>query len=99
MLPTSCVERSYFSFSGAFMALVYPPHSLCEIGVVRGDQLRDRPAQQFKILFRWYRRQRDFLRRIEVEPCFAAEVALLVDAFQAEALLVPLPGEERLAGE
>src|SRR5574341_1036543 len=97
MLPTSCVARSYLSFSGAFTALVYSPHAFGEIGVIGGDRLRDRAAQQREILGRRGRRQRGFLERIVIEPGRAADVARLVHAFQPEAALVPLPREERPA--
>src|SRR5688572_15226994 len=100
MLPTTCASRSYcFSFSGAFMALVYLPHSPGEIGVVRGDRLCHRPAQEPQVLGGRRRRHRYLRRRIEVEAGIGADVVSFVHALETEAAMILLPGEERLAGE
>src|SRR4051812_16609126 len=99
MLPTSCVERSYFSFSGAFMALVYPPHSFGEIRVVGGDELPDRSPQELKLFFRRAFCGGHFVGQVEIEAGLGPDIACLVDAFQPEALLVFLPREKRLAGD
>src|SRR5260221_13195325 len=106
MLPTSCVERSYFSFSGAFMAVsLFPagnrdvPDSFRELGVVGGHQLRHRPPQRLKFLFARAFCHRHLPGRIEVEARLGADVARLMDALQPEAALALLPGEERLSRE
>src|SRR5260221_1574331 len=97
MLPTSCVARSYLSFSGAFMALVYSPYAFGEIGVVSCDRLRYRTPEQAQFLPGRGRRQGNLGRGVEIEPRLRAYVALLVRALQAEAALVSLPREQRLA--
>src|SRR5688572_8134637 len=97
MLPTSWVARSYLSFSGAFMALVYSPHSFREIGVIRGHQLRHRSAEQLQFVFTGWRRQRHVRRGIEIEARLRPDVEPLMHAFQPKTALPP--GEQRLAGE
>src|SRR5688500_2356333 len=100
MLPTTCASRSYcFRFSGAFMALVYLPHSPGEIGVVRGDRLRYRSPQEPQVLGRRRRRHGDLRRRIEVEAGIGADFLAFVHALETEAAALLLPGKERLAGE
>src|SRR5688572_25830970 len=100
MLPTTCASRSYcFSFSGAFMALVYLPHSPGEIGVVRGDRFCHRPAQEPQVLGGRRRRHRYLRRRIEVEAGIGADVVSFVHALETEAAMILLPGEERLSRE
>src|SRR6266581_684565 len=88
MLPTSCVARSYLSFSGAFMALVYSPYAFGEIGVVRGDQPRDGAPQQVQFFGGGRRRQRHVSRRIEIEAGIRANVALFMRALEPEAALL-----------
>src|SRR6185503_6390339 len=100
MFPTACASRSYcFSFSGAFMTLVYSPHAFREIGVVRGDGLGHRAAQQRQVLRRRRGSDSNLGRGVIFEPRLPADVARLVLAFEPEAALVLLPGEKRLAGE
>src|SRR5512145_2567235 len=98
MFPTAWASRSNcLTFSGAFMALVYSPHSLCEIGVVRRDPLGHRPAQQGELVGRRSRSQGNAFRDVVIEPRFRADITLLVHAFQAKAALLLLPGKERPA--
>src|SRR5512145_3050481 len=89
MFPTAWASRSNcLTFSGAFMALVYSPHSLCEIGVVRGDALGHRPSQEGELVGRRNRSQGDALGRVVIEPRFGADITWLVHAFQAKAALL-----------
>src|SRR4051812_6584338 len=101
-LPTFSAARSNcFIFSGAFMALVYAPHSFCEIRVVRRDLARHRASQQLQLGGRGPRRLAYFLE-IEIESgglAHLGEAMPGMDALQAKAPLVPAPREERLAGE
>src|SRR4026209_2175769 len=98
MLPTTWASRSYcLSFSGAFMTLVYPPHAMGEIGVVRCDPPGHAAAQQRQVLGGRNCGHRHPNRGVVIEPGLATDVARLVRAFQPEA--ASLPREQRLAGE
>src|SRR5688500_19901930 len=80
MLPTTCASRSNcLSFSGAFMALVYSPDALCEIGVVGGHLARHRPAQQLELPGRGGRRAGHRRRRVIAEPGLVPDVLAAVD--------------------
>src|SRR5688572_32701935 len=92
MLPTARASRSYcLSFSGAFMTLVYSPHAFREIGVIRGNELSDGPAQEGQVVRSWRRRQRDLCRGVKRKPGFGADVARLVHSLKAKAPLGLLP--------
>src|SRR3954462_448580 len=100
MLPTSCVVRSYcFSFSGAFMALVYSPDALRKLRIIGREAPRHRAAQQLELVGGGRRRQRHLRRGNEIEARDRPDVELFVDALQAEAPAVLLPREKRLAGD
>src|SRR6185503_20196849 len=98
MLPTTWASRSYcLSFSGAFMALVYPPHTTGEIGVVGRNPLGYAAAQQRQVLGGRSGGHRHCRRRVVLEAGLASNVTRLVRAFQPKP--APLPREQRLAGQ
>src|SRR5918992_2749827 len=100
MLPTVRASRSSsFSFSGAFMRLVYSPDTFREIGVIRGDRLRHWAAQKPQVFGARLGGQRRFVLKIVVEPGLGPDIARFVRAFQAKAAFILLPREKGPAGQ